>query len=119
MGPSRSPSRAVVMVVMLAVLLASPHVASWRIDCTRFVYAPRCRGVAAKRGENAVSALSKQAAALEAADNAQALQSAGADSGHRDPDTFLQLLTALSPALPRPAPIVQRRKEMLDDFLSS
>nr|WEQ50374.1 elevenin M1 [Conus magus] len=116
MGPSRSQNTAVVVMVMLALLLASPPVASWRIDCTRFVFAPRCRGVAAKRGDDS---LSTKQSALMGDGNAQPLQRAGAGVQNRDPDTFLQLLMALAPAMSRSAPLSQRRKERLDDFLSS
>ncbi|XP_046329820.1 elevenin-like [Haliotis cracherodii] len=44
-----------VMVVLGLVLVAVSCVAqSRKIDCTRFVFAPRCRGVAAKRAQAAI-----------------------------------------------------------------
>ncbi|KAK7500410.1 hypothetical protein BaRGS_00008317 [Batillaria attramentaria] len=44
------------LLVFLSLLVASSLVTSRRIDCTRFVFAPRCRGVAAKRGDNSFTA---------------------------------------------------------------
>ncbi|XP_067655532.1 elevenin-like [Haliotis asinina] len=44
-----------VLLVLGLVLVAMSCVAqSRKIDCTRFVFAPRCRGVAAKRAQAAI-----------------------------------------------------------------
>ncbi|KAL8572801.1 hypothetical protein ACOMHN_024977 [Nucella lapillus] len=119
MGSVSCQSRMVVVMVMLALLLASPHVASWRIDCTRFVFAPRCRGVAAKRADNSLSA--KQSDALvDDDDNTQSLQGSSLEGARRrDSDAFLQLLMALAPSAPRSLPLAQRRKEVMEELLSS
>lgn len=47
-----------VLLVFLSLLLASSSpvvVRARRLDCTRFVFAPKCRGVAAKRAENTMT----------------------------------------------------------------
>ncbi|XP_063231085.1 abdominal ganglion neuropeptide L11-like [Bacillus rossius redtenbacheri] len=44
-----SSCRMAVHLALLAALLCSSADARPRVDCTKFVYAPSCRGVAAKR----------------------------------------------------------------------
>nr|P0DQY9.1 RecName: Full=Elevenin; Flags: Precursor [Conus ebraeus]UMA82996.1 venom-related protein elevenin [Conus ebraeus] len=50
-----APSQKALLVLVLSMLLTASDSRARRIDCTRFVYAPICRGVAAKRGGDSLS----------------------------------------------------------------
>ncbi|XP_070200707.1 elevenin-like [Littorina saxatilis] len=108
----------VVLLVFLSLLAASTVVSARRIDCTRFVFAPKCRGVAAKRGDNSLTT-----------DDSTDLEDTYTDSlwpseGSRDEESerFLRLLKELSRAMRHSAPQAppaSRGNELLNRLLRS
>nr|AQS80540.1 Elevenin precursor [Charonia tritonis] len=104
------------LLLLLSVILAASVVSARRIDCTRFVFAPRCRGVAAKRGGHSLSVEDTTELDDTFTDSVLGMGEANRDE---DSEKFLRLLLDLSRAIRQPITPSARGKELLERLLRS
>lgn len=104
------------LLILLTVLVASSLVDSRRIDCTRFVFAPKCRGVAAKRASNS---LTEDSTELDDTYPEPLMTREASQTRDEGAEKILRLLFDLSHSERPQARQVPRNKEFLDSLLRS
>ncbi|XP_025088328.1 elevenin-Vc1-like [Pomacea canaliculata] len=102
------------LLFFIVISAVSCIVSARRIDCTKFVFAPRCRGVAAKRG---VMPLADDSTSQEDAYVDPLMQpEAGRDE---ESEKLLRLAMDLPHAVPDQSSASQKRRELLERLLRS